>query len=300
MAQEAAPSDVALQTNDTFDKFLDLVQEKTKEEVDSFLISKPGTAETNDSHGDLSNQLLDALEENNVVHVWKLIANGNENIKTLESLNEVCRAIAEKENKKEDGCNFICSWDCKKLYKTLKDAVCRGLCWFFQCDGDDIKQETEMRSETERKWIKILSNPLYMSLEWLWRNNPNSQCEGGVRLKESKSADIIEAALDDAYLLEKIASYEHHYSREEYKQRAMEYEKFAADIVEQVNPSHLKELHEIMDIHGNGCLLKKKPRNFNQSLSLLKMAADKKRKQVSLHFSVLGFILHIIFKRIFC
>lgn len=296
MAQEASPSDVDLQTDDTFDEFLDLIQEKTKEEVDDFLIRKPGTAESNDSQGDFSNQLVDALEENNVVRVWKLIANGNENCKTLESLNEVCRTIAEKENKKENGFNFLCSWDCKELCKRLKDGVCRGICWVFECDEDDIKQETEMRSETERKWIKILSNPLYMSLEWLWRNNPNSHCEGGVRLKESKSADVIEAALDDAYLLEKIASYEHHYSREEYRQRAMEYEKFAADIVEQVNPSDLKELHEIMDIHGNGCLLKKKSRNFNQSLSLLKMAADKKRKQVSIRFSgmfVSGFILHI-------
>ena len=35
-----------------------------------------------------------------------------------------------------------------------------------------------------------------------------------------------------------------------------------------------------MDIEGNGSLLNKTPANFNQSLSLLKLAADKKRKKV--------------------
>ena len=84
------------------------------------------------------------------------------------------------------------------------------LCWISQCVEDDLEEEAEMRSEKERTWIKILSNPLYISLEWLWRNNPNSQYKIGIRRKESKFADIIEAALDDAYLLEKIASYEHY------------------------------------------------------------------------------------------
>ena len=37
-----------------------------------------------------------------------------------------------------------------------------------------------------------------------------------------------------------------------------------------------------MDIEGNGSLLNKKPTDFNQSLSLLKVAADKKRKRVGI------------------
>ena len=138
-----------------------------------------------------------------------------------------------------------------------------------KCNVDEFGEtKTEMRSEEERRWIEILSNPLYISLEWLWRNNPNSQYiyDKGERGKESKSTDIIEAALGDAYLLEKITSF-----RDEYKGRAEEYETFAADIVEQVHTSELNQLHEIMDINGNGSLLKKKPADFNQSLSLLKL-----------------------------
>ena len=280
MAEEVSPTDVGIQTSDNFDRFLEKVKEGTKDEVDIFLLrltkeaSKCSTIEI-----DHSEQLADALEGNNVVEVWKLIAkaNENENGETLENLTKVCRTIAEKEN--QDGCNFLCGWDCKKLWKTLKSSIN----WIFQCDEDDIEQETEMRSTTEQKWIKILSNPLYISLEWLWRNNPKSQCkEARIRRKESKFADIIEASLDDAYLLEKIASYEHHYSRDEYKKQVMEYEKFATDIVEQIDTANLNQLHEIMDIKGNGSLLKKKPINFNQSLSLLKIAADKKRKWVGI------------------
>ena len=37
-----------------------------------------------------------------------------------------------------------------------------------------------------------------------------------------------------------------------------------------------------MDIEGNGSLLEKTPANFNRSLSLLKLAADKKRKRVGI------------------
>ena len=79
----------------------------------------------------------------------------------------------------------------------------------------------------------------------------------------------------------KIASYEHHYSRDEYTKRAEEYEKFAADVVEE---SSLEQLHVIMDVKGSGCLLQERPKDFNQSLSLLKIAADKHRKRVCVLF----------------
>ena len=285
MAQEVPSTDVGIQTNDTFDRFLKIIQVGTKDEVDVFLLRLTGTAKGANKCGysaqnDHSKQLADALDENNVVEVWKLVAKFNENdCETLENLTEACKTVAEKENKK-DGCDFKSSLDCKELWKTLKSSIC----WIFQCDEDDIEEETEMRIEKEQKWVKILSNPLYISLEWLWRNNPKSECkESGIRRK-SKFADIIEASLDDAYLLEKIASYDKHYSRDEYKHRAMVYEKFAADIVEQIEASDLKQLHEIMDIKGTGSLLKKKSYNFYQSLSLLKMAADKKRKWVGINF----------------
>ena len=273
-----------MQASDTFDKFLELIQEGTKEEVETFLTETVKTkTKSSHSQNDPSKAFADALGEKNVVEVWKLIAeaNENENSETLENLTELCRTIAAKENNK-DGWNFNCSWNCKKMWKTLKDAVYRGISWIFKCNEDDIEEGTEMRLQKEQKWIKIFSNPLYISMEWLWRNNSKSQYKKGIRRKESKFADIIEATLDDAYLLGKIASYDQNYNREEYKQRAIEYEKFAADIVEEIDPSDLNQLHEIMDIKGNGCLLKKKPCNFNESLSLLKMAADKKRKWVGI------------------
>ena len=270
-----------VQTSATIEKFLEQVQTKTKKEVQHFLSAVIRTAENGrDSHSEPSKQLEDALAQGDVVEVWKLIVkindktDSNEQRKTLENLNEVCEIIVEKERNRENGCPSL-----QKLCKTIQNSLYNMYEWIFQCD--EGPEEKEMRSEEERRWIKILSNPLYISLEWLWRNNPKSQYKKGIRRKKSKFADIIEAALDDAYLLEKIASYEHYYSRDEYKHRAEQYETFAADIVEQVDTSKLNQLHEIMDIEGNGSLLNKLPANFNQSLSLLKLAADKQRKRVS-------------------
>ena len=92
---------------------------------------------------------------------------------------------------------------------------------------------------------------------------------------------VIEGALHDANLLEKIALYEHHYSRDEYTRRAEAYEKFAIDVVE---GSTWDQLLQIMDDKGTGCLLTNKPGDFNQSLSLLKTAADKERKLVCIYY----------------
>lgn len=259
---------MAQEDSGDFNAFLRKVQQETKEDVENYFLSKrdrEAIESSDQSQEDHSKKLLKALEEANVFEAWKLIAE-RKFTETLENLNSVCKAIAEEEKEKnrEDGLKCLCKWNCKKL--------CKGsIHWSFA-----FHDETTMQSEKERESIKILSNPLYISLEWLWRNNSKFQCEEGVGHK-----GVIEAALDDAYLLEKIASNEHHYSRDEYKERAMEYEKFAVDIVEQVNSSDIKQLHEIMDIEGNGSLLNKKPDNFIQSVSLLKMAADKQRKKVN-------------------
>ena len=282
MALNTSPEHIDIQTSDNFDEFLMKVQEGKKGEVASFLSRLIGSEGTeaelrgDDSSKDLSKKLGDALQENDVVKVWRLIAEASENetSKTLAALNEVCKDVAEKEKKKEGCCKFFC----ERLFTTLKDSIS----WILSCNGDDIDEETEMRSENEQAWIKILSNPLYISLEWLWRNNPEARQGKESRSSERKTTDVIEAALHDAYLLKKIASYEHHYSRDEYKNRAKEYEKFAADIVEQISASDSAQLHKIMDINGNGSLLTKKHENFNESLSLLKMAADKQRKLVSI------------------
>ena len=127
-------------------------------------------------------------------------------------------------------------------------------------------------------------------MNWLWRNNPNggsltsSDQEGTKKEDSRKSEDVIEAALHDANLLEKIALYEHHYSRDEYTRRAEVYEKFATEVIE---GSTRDQLLEIMDDKGTGCLLTNKPGDFNQSLSLLTTAADKERKRVCMALSII-------------
>lgn len=224
-------------------------------------------------------ELLKALDNNDAGAVWMLIAEAKESdIKTLESLNETCEFVAEHERLKEEGL-INCLWGKLKSQIRCAGRITRSKY------REDKRIQTEFQHEQEQQWIKILSNPLYVGLEWLWRNNPESRkspttTQQGKR-KESKFEDVIEASLDDAYLLEKIASYEHHYSLEEYTRRALECEQFATDVVE---GSDLGQLHEIMDVEGDGCLMQKKPRNFNQSLSLLKIAADKERKRVCIFF----------------
>ena len=288
--------DLDKQNRDTFDRFLEIIQVGTKEEMNTFLFGLFTTGENENKYSesqiDLSEKLKQALNDNNLVESWKLMVETNERelSQTLENLTEVCTIITKKESGTEDGCHLKCKWDSKKVYETLRSSVC----WIFNCEEGDLEEETELPSEKERRWIYILSNPLYISLEWLWRNNPNSQYKKGMRRKESKATDVIEAALDDAYLLEKIASYERHYkyySRDDYKQRAMEYENFAIDVIDQVFTTELNQLHEIMDIKGNGSLLKKRPENVHQSLGLLRIAADKNRRSVG--NALIGFLFFL-------
>lgn len=259
-------------------EFLEAVRSGTDKDVRECLppISSnyAGTRREND---DLSQRqkLLIALESKDPGEVWKLIAEAKESDvkRTLESINEICRSVAEHERLKEEGL-IKCLWG--KLIGQVRCTVGYGT-----SRSQQLKDKEEFQHEEEQQWIRILSDPLYIGLKWLWRNNPNSRgiqdCTEQTKGRDSKFEDIIETCLDDAYLLEKIALYEHHYSRDEYMNRALEYEKFAADLIE---GSNLGQLHEILDVEGSGCLLQKKPNNFNQSLSLLKIAADKERKRV--------------------
>ena len=286
--------DLDKKTTDTFDRFLEIVQVGTKEEMENFLFYLFTTENENkysDSQIDPSEKLRQALKDNNLVEAWKLMVETNERElgETLENLTEVCTIITKKGSSTEDGCRLKCQWDSQKVCETLRSSVC----WIFNCDEGDLEEEKELRSQKERRWIDVLTNPLYISLEWLWRNNPNSLYKKGIRRKESKFADIIEVALDDAYILEKLASYERHYkyySRDDYRQRAIKCEKFAIDVVEQATISELNQLHEIMDIKGNGSLLKKKPENFHQSLGLLRIAVDKQRKSVGISSNWIVFL----------
>ena len=267
-------------------EFFNAVRSKTVEHVTEFLSQLKTTnttvTEINENGGEdvvkttsYRQKLLKALTEKNIGAVWSLIAEGKkEEIKTLETLNSICETVAKLERLKEGD---LISW----IWGNLKSEItCNGPCGCC-CEGEEY--ETKLQREEEQQWINILSDPLYICLNWLWRNNPNggsptsSDQQGTKKENSRKSEDVIEAALHDANLLEKIALYEHHYSLDEYTRRAEVYEKFATDVVE---GSTWDQLVEIMDDKGTGCLLTKKPGDFNQSLSLLKTAADKKRKRV--------------------
>lgn len=249
-------------TRGNFDEFLKKIQENNNEEIDDFLLSGNETAITeaeqrgDDTQQNLLTELELALRKSDVVAVWRLVADAEESeIKKLAALR-----VAEKVKRKEG----------EGLCTILRDS----LSWILTFQSDDEGQETEAGGENvhEKAWINILTNPLYMCLEWLHKT---SSAEN-----ETETVDIIKAALENACLLEKIAANESDYDRYEYRQRAMECEKFAIDIVEQIRTSDSGKLYKIMDIKGDGPLLNGNHENFAESLSLLKMAADTQRKMV--------------------
>ena len=139
------------------------------------------------------------------------------------------------------------------------------------------------RNLTGSKFILTL---LFIGLEWLWRTKSNCKCrfckEDGklVGKEKEKKEDVIESSLHDAYLLDEASSLKHYNSRDVYRKSAEAYETFAAGVLKKASQ---KELYQIMDIEGVGCLLQSNPnqhKNFIQSLSLLKSAVNKRRKKV--------------------
>ena len=237
-----------------FDSFLQKVWEGNPEDVERTL-DLDGDGEQEATERSYRQKLSDALEEGDAYKVWKLLSNEEfKNIPHLKDLNEVSKSVADREEVKD--------WLYRFIYSEFKSLL-------------ENNGKEDLPREEDRLNLDIQSNPLCLSLEWLWRNNPQSP-----QHEESEKGSIIEAALDNAFLLEKMASYENHFSHDKYMDRAEECEKFAIDIVEQVNDN--KELlHKVMDIDRERALVKKESNDFIRSLSLLKMAADKERKMVS-------------------
>ena len=228
-----------------FDSFLQKVWEGT--------LDLDGDGEQEATERSYRQKLSDALEEGDAYKVWKLLLNEEfKNIPHLKDLNEVSKSVADREEVKDWLYRFI-SYEFKNLLEN---------------NGKE-----DLPSEEDRLNLDIQSNPLCLSLEWLWRNN--SKVSQSPQHEESEKGSIIEAALDNAFLLEKMASYKNHFSHDKYMDRAEKCEKFAIDIVEQVNDD------KVMDIDGEGALVNKESNDFIPSLSLLKMAADKERKMVS-------------------
>ena len=258
------------------------VRNNCRSEIKAFF-----TAESPESHI-YRVQLLEAIRNKNPDEVLALIARGDKkNRKTLQNLNADCKAVALVRQKRRR--DLICEEDSS------------------QCRTDD-QQPKEDQIEEEKQWIEILSNPLYISLEWFCRiysdstesateastsavnegsdeheirtiqQNENSlppSDEG--KENEDENQDVIATALRDSHLLEIIAGIDLHQHKQEYEERANEIEKFAVAVIK---GSTRDQLIEIMDTKGDGCLKIDKPWNFSQSLSLLKIAADEKRKKV--------------------
>ena len=239
-----------------FGSFLQKVQEGNPDEVERTL-DLDGDGEQEATERSYRQKLSDALEEGDAYKVWKLLSNEEfKNIPHLKDLNEVSKSVADREEVKD--------WLYRFIYSEFKSLL-------------ENNGKEDLPREEDRLNLDIQSNPLCLSLEWLWRNNPQSP-----QHEESEKGSIIEAALDNAFLLEKMASYENHFSHDKYMDRAEKCEKFAIDIVEQVNDNKDKELlHKVMDIDREGALVKKESNDFIRRLSLLKMAADKERKMVS-------------------
>ncbi|KAL9988580.1 hypothetical protein ACROYT_G003039 [Oculina patagonica] len=226
----------------------------------------------------LADKLLEALDKNDALEVWELVENNQAALKT--------RTLESLDNKEKRNCSGLFCCGCFSCGCFRCCGRCKDSCADEQQNNKQQRESNEQQNnkksnnEEKRKWIKILSNPLFISVEWLWRTKGRKEDSKGNSSRDSnnRNDDVIEDALNNACLLEEIASHEHHYSREEYKSASEACENFAVDVLEKITSSERYE-DQIMDIRGNGCLLTGKPKNFIQSLSLLKIAADKGRKK---------------------
>ena len=251
--------------------------------------------------------LVEALDNKDFDEVLKLIFEDNgENAKTLKTLNDNAKVIAQRKRKKT-ACLCQCVQGCRdcskeeinaslhKCCKTNNACNCSCCCQNKQQDRENYnrgncmqprscecnkEQPKENFNEEEREWIKILSNPLYISLEWFRRIYTKPSGNEAGEGKENEEEDVIVAALRDSHLLQTIAGNDIHQHKEEYQQRAEKIEEFAKAVIEESTCEH--ELHDIMDTQGEGCLKQGKPEKFIQSLSVLKIATDLERMKVCL------------------
>lgn len=144
--------------------FLDAISRGTKDDVERFL-RQANSDKRRDSRDEdptrvsHKRQLTKALEDEDAVTVWKLIARAKESeLKTIENLNKTCETVAENECLKEKGL-------IKYLWGKLRGQRGRvtSACIF----RESRPPQTEFQPEEEQQWIRILSDPLYIGLEWL-------------------------------------------------------------------------------------------------------------------------------------
>ena len=244
---------------------------------------------------DLANKLLRVLGEKDALECLTLLEGGHDTVLSeYENFQNDCEEANKKEQQREGRFHCDCRNCCTKIKNFCQDCgtkilnFCRNKCKCCCCSNPEPQgsEEDSINDETKLNWIKILSNPLFIGLEWLWRTESDCQCKFCkkdrklVGKEKKKKEDVIESSLHDAYLLDETSSLKHYNSRDVFRESAEAYETFAAGVLEKASQN---ELYQIMDIKGEGCLLKNNPnqhRNFIQSLSLLKSAVNKGRKKV--------------------
>lgn len=220
------------------------------EDVNSPPPDTSNRTDENDRKQEFADKLLHALAKNDASEVRKLLKEDHNTVRSeYRKFRDDCEEVKKKAEKREE----------------------RGFHYDFRCSygSNSSKQSSD---EQNLNWIKILSNPMFIALEWQWRTNSDSECQC--------QEDVIDSSLLDAYLLSEMSSFKRYDSRDVYKKSAEGYETFAADVLEKASRS---ELYEIMDVKGEGCLLEKNPpkhRNYIESLSFLKSAVNKTRKKV--------------------
>ena len=263
----------------SYEEFLGDVHSKRKE----YITEKYTDCRLSESKSNNVDELLGHLEREDAFAVWQYIANAEEgDLKEMKDLS-VCEKIIQREKQMGE----LSRW---QKFKTGFEKLCHYLSPFTSCNKEtkeyislSIQEQQEggemTKEEREQKWLELLSNPLYIGLKWLWCTNQENSATDNVH------TDVIAGALHDSHLVEELAKYEHHYSRDDYLARASRLENFAAGVVEQGN---WKELLEVMDTEGTGPLVGKDKNmddacencNYSASIGLLKTAAEKGRKKV--------------------
>lgn len=228
-------------------------------------------SEENESEGgtnasaDIGQKLLEALRKRDGKKVLALINEAETKgiqVPTLENL-KLCNFIADLELLKE-------SSSVKYLWRQVKREL---------GDHEDEERLKESDLEVEKTWIEIFSDPQYICLDWWYRTDPDRRLQPSdtsTSCTPDEKEDVLKTALRYAYLLEHIPTYEHRLSKDEYRKKAERLEDFAADVIEECNS---EQGHKMMDLKGSGCLLNGNLDKYINSVSLLKFAADKKRKK---------------------
>lgn len=144
---------------------LSKIKKEEDERKDPKEIDQDKVRERN-SEDKLADDLLEALEKNDASEVWDLVET-NHPIKTLKVMYRVSKDMAKKVRNRAKSCNFHC--------EPPEKSSCVGDT--YSPSGVHSVNETQQKEEErkdearKRKWIKILSNPLYIGVEWLWRTN---------------------------------------------------------------------------------------------------------------------------------